>query len=103
MGLARGLGRSFGGGHLRRLFADLPGIKDEFERIGILVLLHQLEVDEAPGIGHGKAVIELVTGGFQQRGGKFVFAVCNQPFRRRLLRREITVSHIAARKRNPIC
>ena len=80
MGPARGLGRSLGGGHLRRLFADLPGIKDEFERIGILVLLHQFEVDEAPGIGHGKAVVELGAGGFQQRGGKFVFAACNQPF-----------------------
>ena len=37
---ARILGCSLGGSHLRRLFADLPGIQDEFERIGILVLLH---------------------------------------------------------------
>ena len=46
MGPARGLGRSLGGSHLGRLFANLPGIKDEFERIGILVFLHQLEIHE---------------------------------------------------------
>src|SRR6201986_993370 len=36
------LGRSLSGGHLRRLFGDFAGVKDEFERIGILVFLHQL-------------------------------------------------------------
>jgi hypothetical protein len=74
------LGRSLGGGHLRRLLADLSRVNDEFKRIGILVLLHQLEVDEAPGIRDGRAVIELAARGFQQRGGKFVLAVCNQAF-----------------------
>ena len=66
MGPARGLGRSLGGSHLRRLFANLPGIKDEFERIGILVLLHQLEIHEPLGIGHCRAVIEPIPGRFKQ-------------------------------------
>jgi len=66
MGPARGLGRSLGGSHLRRLFANLPGIKDEFERIGILVLLHQLQIHEPLGIGHCRAVIEPIPGRFKQ-------------------------------------
>lgn len=66
MGPARGLGRSLGGSHLRRLFANLPGIKDEFERIGILVFLHQLEIHEPLGIGHCRAVIEPIPGRFKQ-------------------------------------
>ena len=52
MGPARGLGRSLGGSHLRYLFPNLSRVNDEFERIGILGLLHQLEVDEPPGIRH---------------------------------------------------
>ena len=66
MGPARGLGRSLGGGHLRRLFGDFAGVKDEFERIGILVLLHQLEIHEPLGIGHCRAVIEPIPGRFKQ-------------------------------------
>src|ERR1700739_4102991 len=54
------LGRSLGRGHLRRLFADFARVKDEFERIGILVLLHQLQIHEPLGIGHCRAVIEQI-------------------------------------------
>jgi hypothetical protein len=32
------------------LLPDLSRVDDEFERVGILVLLHQLEVDEPFGI-----------------------------------------------------
>ena len=35
---------SLGRSHLRRLFLDLSRVDDEFERVSILVLLHQLEV-----------------------------------------------------------
>src|SRR5690349_18392484 len=66
MGPARGLGRSLGGSHLRRLFGDFAGVKDEFERIGILVLLHQLQIHEPLGIGHCRAVVEPIPGRFKQ-------------------------------------
>jgi len=33
-------------GHLRRLFVDLCRVNDEFERVGIVMFLHQLEIDE---------------------------------------------------------
>ena len=65
MGPVCSLGRSLGGSHLRRLFADLPGIKDEFERIGILVLLHQLEVYKPFDICYGATALEPVSGGFK--------------------------------------
>src|SRR5256884_468392 len=71
---------SLGQRQLRSFFADLGGIKDEFKWIGILVLLHQLEIDEASGLRHRRAVIEPASGGFQQRGGEFVFAVRGQSF-----------------------
>src|SRR4029077_8854917 len=35
---------SLGRSHLRRLFPDLSGVDDKFERVSILVLLHQLEL-----------------------------------------------------------
>jgi hypothetical protein len=60
------LGRSLSGRHLRRLFGDFAGVKDEFERIGILVFLHQLEVHEPLGIGHRRAVVEPIPGRFKQ-------------------------------------
>ena len=60
------LGRSLSGGHLRRLFGDFAGVKDEFERIGILIFLHQLEVHEPLGIGHCRAVVEPIPGRFKQ-------------------------------------
>jgi hypothetical protein len=60
------LGRSLGSGHLRRLFADFARVKDEFERIGILVFLHQLEIHEPLGIGDCRAVIEPIPGRFKQ-------------------------------------
>src|SRR5438046_9818807 len=64
----------------RRRNSAVGGIKDEFKWIGILVLLHQLEIDEASGLRHRRAVIEPASGGFQQRGGEFVFAVRGQSF-----------------------
>ncbi len=40
---ARGFTPSLDDSHLRCLFVDLSRINDEFERVGILMLLHQLE------------------------------------------------------------
>jgi hypothetical protein len=37
---------SLADGHLRCLFAKLRRVNGEFERVSILILFHQLEVDE---------------------------------------------------------
>ncbi len=66
--------------HLRCFFSDLSGIDDEFERVRILVLLHQLEVDKPFGPSYGRAAFEPVSGRFKQRGCEFVFAVGGQAF-----------------------
>src|ERR1700730_16238582 len=65
-------------GHRRCLLSDLPRVNDEFERVRVLMLLHQLEVDEPFGVSHGSAVREPASGRFKQRGGQFVFAVGGQ-------------------------
>jgi hypothetical protein len=35
--------------HWRRLLADLRGVENVFERVGVLVFFHQLEIDQALG------------------------------------------------------
>ena len=52
-------------GHLWCLFPDLPRVNDEFERVRILVLLHQLQVYESFGVSHGSAVLEPTSGRFE--------------------------------------
>lgn len=71
---------SLGRGHLRRLFPDLSRVDDEFERVRILVLFHQLEVYKPFGIRYGGAVLEPVSGRFKQRGCEFILAVRGQAF-----------------------
>jgi hypothetical protein len=66
--------------HLRRLFPDPTGIDDEFERIRVLVLLHQLEVDESFGVSYRAAAIKPVPGRLNKRSCEFVFAVGGQAF-----------------------
>src|SRR6266446_1012143 len=65
-------------GHLWRLFSHLPRVNDELERVRILMLFHQFEVDKPFGVSHGSAVLEPASGRFKQRGGQFVFAVGGQ-------------------------
>jgi hypothetical protein len=72
------LQQSLGRCHLWRLFADLCRVDDEFERVGILVLLHQFEVDEPFRISYRNAAREPISGRFEQRGCKFIFAVSGQ-------------------------
>jgi hypothetical protein len=57
------------------LFSDLCGVDDEFERVRILVLLDQLEIDKPFRVGDRATVREPISGRFQQRGCKFIFAV----------------------------
>ena len=66
--------------HLRCLFSDLSRVNDEFERVGILILLHQLEVDEPFRGRQGRAVLEPVSGRFEQGSRQLVLAVGSQPF-----------------------
>jgi hypothetical protein len=66
--------------HLRRLFPDLSRVDDEFERIRILVLLHQLEVHEPFRIRHGRAALKPASGRFQQGSSEFIFTVGRQAF-----------------------
>src|SRR5260370_32271519 len=66
---------SLGRTHLRRLFSDLSRVDDEFERVGILVLLHQLEVYKPFGIRYRCAALEPIPGRFKQRGCELVLAV----------------------------
>ncbi len=51
--------RSLALSQLRRLLSNSSGIDYEFERIRILVLLHELEVDEPSGVGYGGAALNL--------------------------------------------
>jgi len=57
---------SLAAGDLWRLFIDPGGIDDEFERVGVLVLLNQLEIDKPFGIRNGRAAFEPLPGGFKQ-------------------------------------
>src|SRR5271168_841810 len=58
---------SLGRSHLRRLFPDLSRVDYEFEWVGILMLLHQLEVYKSFGTRDGTATVESVFGRFEQR------------------------------------
>src|SRR5215471_5708009 len=71
---------SLGRRDLRRLFAGLRRVDDEFERVRILMLLHQLEVYEPFRISCGSAGREPISGRFEQRGCEFIFAVRSQAF-----------------------
>src|SRR6267143_5659087 len=71
---------SLGRSHLRRLFADLSRVDDEFEWVVILVLLHQLEVYKPFGICDGAAALEPVSGRFKQRGCELILAIRGQAF-----------------------
>src|SRR5579864_1045120 len=53
-------------GHRWYLFADPGGVDDEFERIRIFMLLHQLEVNQSSRVAHGRAVGEPLSRSLQQ-------------------------------------
>jgi hypothetical protein len=57
---------SFAASDLWRLFTDPRRIDDEFKRIGVLVLLHQLEVDKPFSVRNGRTAIKPCSGGFKQ-------------------------------------
>src|SRR5580704_14288633 len=59
----------------RRLLSNLPGIDDELERIRILILLHELEVDQPLGVSHGGAALKSRSRRLKQRRCEFVFAI----------------------------
>src|SRR5712692_212424 len=80
MGVLSGVYSSFARSHLWRLFPGLSRVDDEFERVGILVLLHQLEVYEPFGICYGAAELEPVSGRFKQRGCELILAIRGQTF-----------------------
>src|SRR5262245_29002106 len=61
--------------HLWRLLSGFGRIKEKLEGVVILILLHELEVDEPLGFPHGLTVRERASAQFQQRRGQFVFAV----------------------------
>src|SRR5206468_1378068 len=42
----------------RRFFSGLRRVEEEFERVGVLILLHQLEIDTPRGLGDGVALLE---------------------------------------------
>src|SRR5215510_4125049 len=60
--------------HCRRLFADLCRVEDVLEGVGVLILLHQLLIDELLRLGDGRGAAETGCRPTQKRGGKFVFA-----------------------------
>src|SRR6516165_8346804 len=66
---------SVAAGHLRSLRLALRRVQNEFERAGVLVFLHQLEIDEPFGLSHRLAILEPVSRGFEERSCKLVFAV----------------------------
>src|SRR5262245_48804455 len=74
--------QSLGRCYLWRLFADLCRVDDEFERVRVLVLLHQFEVDEPFRISYRNAAREPISGRLEQRGCKFIFAVSGQALQR---------------------
>jgi hypothetical protein len=73
---------SFADGDLRRLFTDSGGIDDEFKRVRVLVLLHQLEVDKPFCPRDGRAAFKPLSRRFKQRGCELVLAVGSQAFDR---------------------
>src|SRR5262249_29902485 len=75
-------GSSLVTGYLWRLFTNPGGIDDEFERVRVLVLLHQLEVDKPFGVRDGRAGFKPLSRGLKQGSCKLVFAVGDQAFHR---------------------
>src|SRR6516162_3992798 len=63
---------------LWRLFANFCRIDDELERIGVLILFHQLQIDEPLGTLQSFAVGELWLSGFDQLRCQCVLAVCGE-------------------------
>src|SRR5215467_8180677 len=61
--------------HCRSLFADLCRVEDVLEGVGVLILLHQLLIDELLRLGDGISAAETRCRPTQKRGGKFVFAI----------------------------
>src|SRR5437773_10598818 len=68
--------------HLRRPFPGFGGIKDEFERVIILVLLHEFEVDEPLRFGYRPTARKPSSGRFQERRRELVLTVGNHAFQR---------------------
>src|SRR5436190_23103233 len=66
--------------HLRYMFPDLSTVNDEFERIEILVLLDQLEINESPGLRNGRAARKPASRRFNQPSREFVLAVGVESF-----------------------
>jgi hypothetical protein len=52
--------------HLWRLFPDLSGVDDELERVRILMLLHELEINKPSDVSYGSTGLEPVSGPFKQ-------------------------------------
>src|SRR5262249_42557414 len=55
--------------HLRCLLPGFGRVKEELERVVILILLHELEIDQSLGLAHGLTVGESAPTRFQQRRG----------------------------------
>src|SRR6266542_5046168 len=64
--------------NLWRLFANFPRIDDEFERIRILILLHQLQIGEPLGALESFSGGELWLSGFDQLLRHCIPAVCGE-------------------------
>src|SRR5215467_3579536 len=67
--------------NLRRLFASLCGIDDEFEWIRVLILFHQLQIREALRTFESFTVRKLWLGRFEQFGCHCIFPVFVKPVR----------------------
>src|SRR5215831_13076205 len=65
--------------NLRRLFASLCGIDDEFEWIRVLILFHQFQIREALRTFESFTVRKLWLGRFEQFGCHCIFPVCVKP------------------------
>src|SRR5215467_15976165 len=64
--------------NLWRLFAGLRRIDDEFERIRVLILFHQLQIGEPLGTFESFAVGELWLGSFDQLCRYCILTVCHE-------------------------
>src|SRR6516162_6476650 len=68
--------------HLRHLLVGSGRIDDEFERVGVLVLLHELQVHDPFRLGHGLVLCETAVDCVEQRGGQFELAIGGEPLDR---------------------
>src|SRR5215471_13278507 len=69
---------SFAGIDLRRLLADLCRVDDEFERISVLILLHQFQVNQPFGVCEGFAFRKSFSGGLKQGGCQLKLAISHE-------------------------